>query len=114
MLVWLQVVRDIRSAKPVLPDELEFSKKNLVGKLPLDMERLDAINLNVLAALRDRLPPTYLNDWIRRVNGLTLPAVQAAATKYLDPEHMPIIVVGDRSKIEAALRATGIPVVVVP
>lgn len=114
VLVWLQVVRDIRSAKPVLPEELEFSKKNLVGKLPLDMERLDAINLNVLAALRDRLPPTYLNDWIRRVNGLTLPAVQAAAAKYLDPEHMPIIVVGDRAKIDAALRATGIPVVVVP
>jgi predicted Zn-dependent peptidase len=67
-----------------------------------------------MTALRDRLPPTYLNDWIKRVNALTLPAVQAAATKYLDPEHMPIIVIGERAKIEAALRATGIPVVVVP
>jgi zinc protease len=114
VLVWLQVVRDIRSARPVLQAELDFSKNNLVGKLPLDMERLDAINFNVMTALRDRLPPTYLNDWIKRVNALTLPAVQAAATKYLDPEHMPIIVVGDRAKIEAALRATGIPVVVVP
>jgi zinc protease len=63
--------------------------------------------------MRDRLPPNYLNTWVNRINSLTLPAVQAAAAKYLDPDHMVIVVMGDRAKIEPALRATGLPVVIV-
>ena len=67
-----------------------------------------------LLSLNDHLPPSYLNQWVKQVSGLRVGQVQAAATKYLDPEHMPIVVVGDRAKIEPLLRATGIPVVILP
>jgi hypothetical protein len=40
--------------------------------------------------------------------------VQSAAARHLDPDHMAIVVIADRSKVEPALRATGIPVVIVP
>jgi predicted Zn-dependent peptidase len=68
----------------------------------------------VLASIRDRVPPTYLNSWVKRIDAMTLSDVQAAASKYLDADHMTIVVIGDRAKIEAPLRATGIPVVIVP
>jgi predicted Zn-dependent peptidase len=93
--------------------ELDFSKRNLVGSLPASMERLDALADNVLSSIRDRLPAGYLNNWVTRVNALTVADVRAAAAKYLDPDHLAITVAGDRSKIEASLRATGIPVVIV-
>ncbi|MEO5567812.1 MAG: pitrilysin family protein [Gemmatimonadaceae bacterium] len=111
--LWVQVVRDLKGPKPILESELEFSKNNLIGGLPISTETLDGMTLQVINALRSRLPPTYLNEWITRVSGLTLGQAQAAATQYLDPEHMPIVVIGDRSKIEAGLRATGFPVVIV-
>lgn len=107
-----RVFREFRDSRPPTASDLEFAKRALIGRLPADMERVDLVALNVLLALRDRLPPDYLNKWIGRVNGLTLAEVQAGV-KYLDPDHMAIVVVGDRAKIEAPLRATGIPVVIV-
>lgn len=114
VMAWLEIVRDIRGQKPVLASELESAQDNLVGQLPKKLEKLDDLSINVTNAIRDRLPPGYLNDWIKRIGGLTVADVQAAVNRYMDPEHMPIVVVGDRAKIEAALRATGIPVVIVP
>lgn len=109
----LKVFRELKQDKPVTEAELDFSKRNLVGSLPASMERLDALADNVLSSIRDRLPAGYLNNWVTRVNALTVADVRAAAAKYLDPDHLAITVAGDRSKIEASLRATGIPVVIV-
>ena len=66
-----------------------------------------------LGLLQNRLPATFYRDYVKRLNGLTLDQFRAAAAKYLDPDHLVIAVVGDRAKIEAPLRATGIPVVIV-
>jgi zinc protease len=113
VMLWQKVIQDLRQARPATESELEFSKRNLIGRLPAQSERIDFVAFDVLASLRDRLPPDYLNKWIGRINNLTLAEVQAAAAKYLDPDHTVIVVVGDRAKIEAPLRATGIPVVIV-
>jgi zinc protease len=113
IMTYLRVVQELKGPKPVTESELEFSKNNLIGKLPVDMEKLDLVSFNVISALRDRLPPSYLNDWVRRINALSLAQTQAAAARYLDPDHMAIVVVGSREKVEAALRATGLPVVIV-
>jgi predicted Zn-dependent peptidase len=40
--------------------------------------------------------------------------VRRAATKYVDPSHLAIVIVGDRKSLEPALKATGVaPVQVV-
>jgi zinc protease len=44
---------------------------------------------------------------------VTVADVAAAANKYLDPDRLAIVVVGDRRQIEAALRAANIASVVV-
>jgi predicted Zn-dependent peptidase len=113
VMTLLRVYRELHEDKPATASELEFAKRNLIGRLPADNERVDLLASNVLLTMRDRLPRNYLNTWIGRINSLTLPVVQTAAAKYLDPDHMVIVVMGDRARIEAALRATGIPVVIV-
>ncbi len=112
--VLLRVFRELREEKPATASELDFSKRNLVGRLPGDLERLDLLAANVAFAMRDRLPADYMSQWIAKINAVTLADVQAAASRYLDPDHMAIVVIADRSKVETALRATGIPVVIVP
>lgn len=111
--VLVRVLRDLKQDKPALASELDFSMRNLIGRVPSDLQRLDRTAALIVGQMQDRLPPDYLNQWIGRINGLTLDAVQAAAARYLDPDHMSIVVVADRAKVEAALRATGIPVVIV-
>jgi zinc protease len=113
VLVTLKVVRDLRQDRPATASEVEFAKSNLIGRLPGANERLESIATTTTNALRDRLPADYLNNWIQRVGSLTLADVQAAAARYLDPDHLAIVIVGDRAKLEAPLRATGIPVVIV-
>ena len=108
-----RVLGDLQGARPPSQSELEFAKRGLIGRAPAEMERLDVVASNVASSILDRLPPKYLESWAGRINAITLPEVQAAAAKYIDPDHMAIVVVGDRSKIEAPLRATGIPVVII-
>jgi zinc protease len=110
----VRVLREARGARPITTTELEFVRGALVGVLPLQLETNESLAARALVILQGRLPATFLNEQIRRLNALTLPEVQAAAAKYLDADHLAIVVMGDRSKIEAPLRATGIPVVIVP
>jgi zinc protease len=112
--VLLGVFRELRQGKPATASELDFSKRNLIGRLPGDLERLDVLATTVALTMRDRLPADYMNRWIGRINAATLADIQAAASRYLDPDHMAIVVIADRSKVETALRASGIPVVLIP
>jgi zinc protease len=114
VMMMVKVIRELRQEKPATASELDFSKRNLLGRVPTDLERVDVVGATVLASVMDRLPANYLNTWVQRIGSLGLPELQAAATKYLDPDHLTVVVVGDRAKVEAALRATGIPVVIVP
>ncbi|MGH7491370.1 MAG: M16 family metallopeptidase [bacterium] len=51
------------------------------------------------------LPDTYFNDYVKNILAVTKEQVQAAAKKYIDPDKISIVVVGDRAKIEAGVRA---------
>jgi predicted Zn-dependent peptidase len=109
----IQVLRGIHGERPVTQAELDFSRQSLIGSLPTQLETVEAQANSALALLRNGLPRTFYNDYVARMNALTLADVQAVATKYIDPDHLIISVVGDRAKIEPLLRATGIPVVIV-
>jgi zinc protease len=107
-----RVLRETHGSRPITATELDFARRTLVWNLSSRMETVPAgTALEVMVA---RLPTTYFTDYAARLNSMTLAEVQAAATKYIDPDHLVLVVVGDRAKIEAPLRATGIPVVIVP
>ncbi|HKP75075.1 MAG TPA: pitrilysin family protein, partial [Longimicrobiaceae bacterium] len=53
------------------------------------------------------LPADYLTTFVQKVYAVTPAQVQRIARTYLDEEKMPIVVVGDRSVIEAQLRPFG-------
>jgi predicted Zn-dependent peptidase len=110
----LRVLREMKSTKPITDAEFAAARSYAVGRIPRDMERIDnAMQVGMMVILRDRLPPAFYNDWLERMSALSLADVRAAASQYIDPDHTAVAVIGDRSRIEAALRATGIPVVIV-
>jgi zinc protease len=111
--VVLGLFRDLRQAQPVTASELEFARSSIVGRQPRELERIDALTFNVLALLRDGAAPDYTNQWTKRMTSLTLAEAQAAAAKHIDASRVAIAVVGDRAKLEAPLRALGLPLVIV-
>lgn len=50
------------------------------------------------------LPDSYFNTYINNILGVPQAGVEAAARKYVTPNNMLVIVVGDRSKVEKGIR----------
>ena len=107
-------LRDIRSARPMTDAELTMARSSQTLSLPMQFETLNSLAGAVAGILRDNLPIDYYDHVSANMAKVTLADLTAAAQKYLDPDHMAIVVVGDRKQIEAKLRAAKIaPVVVV-
>jgi zinc protease len=53
------------------------------------------------------LPDSYFNEYIPKVNSVTLADVNRVANKYLTPDKMAIVIVGDRKAIEDKLKELG-------
>lgn len=54
------------------------------------------------------LPETYFKDYAAKIDAVTRGDLTRVAKKYIDVDHMTLVIVGDRASIEAPLRATGI------
>ena len=56
---------------------------------------------------RFKLPANYWETYPDRVSAVTPVQIQAAARKYLDPQRMQIVAVGDPALVEATLKKLG-------
>jgi zinc protease len=71
-----------------------------------------AANFETTASIADalaelvlyNLPDTYFNTYINNILGVNKESAEAAAKKYVTPDNMLVIVVGDRSKVEKGIR----------
>jgi predicted Zn-dependent peptidase len=65
-------------------------------------------NSSIAGALGDlvvnKLPDTYFNSYVDQALAVTKKGVEAAAKKYITPDNMLIVVVGDRAKIEEGVK----------
>jgi zinc protease len=110
----MKEINGIRTTKPVSAEELDFAKASATKSLPLQFETIGQRAGAVAGLVASDQPLDYYNTIIQKYNGVTLAQAQAAAQKYLAPDKMVIVVVGDRKAVEAGLRAANLgPVVVV-
>lgn len=111
---WIAMLRELRTPSAVTQAELNNAINSRVGVLWTKTDGPDSVATRMAEALRDDLPPDYLAQYAAGVSAVTLPALAAAAQKYIDIDHLVIVVTGDRKVLEPALRAANIgPVVVV-
>lgn len=107
-------IRGLRGTQPITPDELKLAHDNLTLSLPLRFEGISSQTAAVAGLLRDNLPLDYWDHYTANVERVSAGDVTAAADKYLDPDHLAIVVVGDGAQVEAKLKAANIaPVVMV-
>lgn len=111
---WIALLRSLRDPSSVTQGELTNAITSRVGVLWTKTDGPDSVATRIVDALRDDLPPNYLAQYAAGVGAVTVPAVAAAAQKYIDLDHLVIVVTGDRKVLEPVLRAANIaPVVVV-
>ena len=86
-------------------DELAKAKQNIVGGFPLRIDSNRKI-LDYLATIGFyHLPLTYIDDFVPRVEKVTLAEIRAAFARRVDPAHMVTVVV---AADPAALAAAGV------
>jgi zinc protease len=92
-------------ATSVTASELALAKDSYVRSLPSAFETTDSIVRSFSTIFTYGLPLDYFATLPDRFRAVTGEDVQAAAKKYLVPEKMVVVAVGDRAKIAPGLEA---------
>jgi zinc protease len=108
LVEFMKELRGIGGARPVSDDELKTAKDSLIQRLPGTFESVQSVNNAIVSLWTQGLPDNYYQQYISRISAVTKDDVVRVAKKYIDMEHLTIVIVGDRASIEAPLRATGI------
>ena len=103
----MKELSDIRSGRPVTQQELDYNKQSIIRRYPSGFETVGQMSNQLSNLVTYGLPDTYFNDYISKVNAVTVQDINRVANKYLDPSKMAIVVVGDRKVIEPGLKDLG-------
>ena len=106
---FMSELNDIRGGRPVTQAELDYNKQSVIRRYPAGFETVGAISGQLSSLVTYGLPDSYFNDYIGKINSITLADVNRVAKQYLDPSKMAIVIVGDRSVIESGLKDLGYP-----
>ena len=92
---------------PVTEQEMTLAKSSLVRALPSSFET----TLDTVGMLSDipvyNLGPYLLREFSKKVDAVTDAEVKSLAKKYLVPDKMLVVAVGDRKVIEGGLKGIG-------
>jgi len=103
----MKEINGIRGSAPITQKELDYYKQRLIRLYPGAFETVGGISGQLSNLVVFGLPDSYFNEYIGRVNAVTLDDVNRVAKKYLDPSKMAIVIVGDRKVIEPGLKELG-------
>ena len=86
--------------KPIPGEELERAKNYVALGFPGDFQTVRDISMRLEEIMIYELPETYFNNYIARILSVTNEDVQRVAKKFLDPEKITVVLVGDRKEIQ--------------
>ena len=87
--------------------ELDGAKAYLTGSFPLTIETPGSIAMQVVNVLFYGLPLEELQSFRNRVNAVTVDDVQRVARRYLHPDRLSVVLVGNASAFASQLRGAG-------
>jgi zinc protease len=101
-------LRGIVGERPVEPDELSRAQASLTLTLPGSWETMAAVAGSVEELVAFGLSDRYFDTYAEKVRAQTAASVTAAARETVQPGHLVWVIVGDRARIEPAVRALGL------
>ena len=114
LVEWVGLLHGLRGSAPVSDVELKNAMTARLGPLWTKTDGPDSVATRMVEALRENLPPDFLGQYAAGIAKVTTADIAAAAAKYIDTDHLVIVVTGDRKVIEPGLRAANVaPIVVV-
>ena len=91
--------------KPVPAEELARAKNYVALRYPSAFETTGDISRRLEDALVYKLPDDYFAKYVQNIQAVTAADVQRVAQKYIRPDHLAVVIVGDLKAIEPGIRA---------
>ena len=93
--------------EPVSQEELQHAKQYLIGIFPLQNETASSIAALALKQKLYDLPENYWDDYLAKIASVGIDDIQSVAQKYIRPEEMSIVLVGDANLLSDKFSAYG-------
>jgi zinc protease len=104
----LREIAEIAGPRPVSAEELERAHAALVRGFPRGFETADQIARALTQIALHHLPDDHYNHFVPSIKDVTQDEVTRAAQRYLPPDDMKVVVVGDRTRLAEPLRQLGL------
>jgi zinc protease len=104
-----EMMAEIRGmvSNPPSEEEMSLARNALTLSLPRQFETTSQVTGKLARQVIFGLPEDYWERYPERINAVTREHVVAVMERYLDPERLVFLVVGDAESIEPGLRAIG-------
>jgi predicted Zn-dependent peptidase len=102
----VEFIRELNGIRQQVPeDELARARNYVALRFPGGFQAVSQIAGRLEDLYLYDLPTDYFNGYVQGVLAVTRADVQRVARRYVTPDRMSIVVVGDRSQVEAGIRA---------
>jgi zinc protease len=101
-------LRDITGKRPLIGEELKASKNNLTKSFPQGFQTFGGIAGGIGSMVTYGLPLDQWKKYTAQVNAVDSNKSVQIAKKYIHPDALLIVVVGDRKVIEPRIRELGL------
>jgi zinc protease len=104
MVELVKEYKNVAGEKPITAEELKDEQSNATLGLPGNFETVQQLGGAYATILQYGLPEDYFNTFTQKAMALTPDEANAIARKYILPDHLVWVVVGDMSKVESGIR----------
>lgn len=108
LIEFMKEFKGIVGEKPITDEEIKTAKESLIQGLPQRFASVSAISNAITSLTVQGLPDDYYQTFAKNVSAVTKEDLLRVAKQYIDLKHLAIVIVGDRTKVEGPLKATGI------
>jgi zinc protease len=100
--------KDIVTTRPITAEELKSEQSNATLDLPGSFESVEQLSAGYSKILQYSLADDYYNAYTQKAFAVTPASANEIAVKYIQPNHLVWLVVGDMSKVESGIRELNI------
>lgn len=100
-------INDIAGARPIKGEEFASIMRSMTSRLPARFETLGSLENAAINMINFNLPNDYWSKYAANIRALTEPQLDASAKKFIHPDEVIWIVVGDVRRIEKGIRELG-------
>jgi zinc protease len=108
LIEFMKELKGIVGERPITDEEIKTAKDSLIQGLPQRFASVTAISGAITTLPVQGLPEDFYQSYAKNVSAVTKDDLLRVAKRYIDLGHLAIVIVGDRAKVEEALKATDI------